>query len=290
MYKAIPACLLVCLTILFACREPRQRVAIEGLRVVSLSPAITDIIVRLGASDQLAGITGYCEVPPGCKARKVGTLLDVNMELIYSLEPGIIFTSPYHQAITDKFTELGLPYEIVPMDTVAQARAAILTVAGKIDRLAQGKAMLRKMDAAMADIGKRAEQGKRKRIIVVVGRPEGPLRSVTVVGGSNFLNELVQIAGGSNLFADNLSAYPMVPASELFRLQPELVIELFADRLLSAEEKQKRLQDWSEGFGDLPPLKVKLLNRTDILRPGPAMADIVRELFYAIHPEQNAKE
>ncbi|HSQ34898.1 MAG TPA: ABC transporter substrate-binding protein, partial [Candidatus Binatia bacterium] len=64
-------------------------------RVVSMAPAITEIVFALGKGDTLVGVTKFCDYPPpAAKIRKIGGMLDVSMETLMDLAPEIILTYP----------------------------------------------------------------------------------------------------------------------------------------------------------------------------------------------------
>ena len=61
-------------------------------KIVSLSPAVTEIICELGFKDKLVGISDYCDFPSGLNAVKVGSTENPNIDAIVKLKPDIVFT------------------------------------------------------------------------------------------------------------------------------------------------------------------------------------------------------
>ena len=61
-------------------------------KVVSLSPAATEIVCELGFKDSLVGISTYCDFPEGLPARKVGSAENPDIEAIIALKPDAVFT------------------------------------------------------------------------------------------------------------------------------------------------------------------------------------------------------
>ncbi|MCK4889256.1 MAG: ABC transporter substrate-binding protein, partial [Candidatus Aminicenantes bacterium] len=76
-------------------------------RVISLSPAITEILFELGFGDLIVGNTKFCNYPPQSNAiKKIGGYLDINMEMIIDLQPDVIFHYPEHSLRLKKLKEI----------------------------------------------------------------------------------------------------------------------------------------------------------------------------------------
>ena len=67
----------------------------ENLRVVSLAPNITNIIMALGGEDFIVGVTKYCQ-NPNKKWTEIGGYMDFNKETFMSLKPNLVFLASYH--------------------------------------------------------------------------------------------------------------------------------------------------------------------------------------------------
>ncbi len=63
----------------------------EAMRVVSLSPAVTEIVAELGYSDRLCGISSYCDYPE-LTVQTVGSAENPDIEIITALKPDVLFT------------------------------------------------------------------------------------------------------------------------------------------------------------------------------------------------------
>ena len=64
----------------------------EAKRVVSLSPAVTEIIAELGYADRLCGISKYCDYPEELSVQAVGSAENPDIEIITALAPDVLFT------------------------------------------------------------------------------------------------------------------------------------------------------------------------------------------------------
>ncbi|HEY6079849.1 MAG TPA: helical backbone metal receptor, partial [Polyangiaceae bacterium] len=88
-------------------------------RVVSLSPALTETTLALGAGEQLVGISDFCELPPGKTLPRLGSALTPNHEAIAALEPSLILCDASVGSKGHSLAALA-PCEILPWLTLAE--------------------------------------------------------------------------------------------------------------------------------------------------------------------------
>ena len=83
----------------------------QPLRVVSLSPAVTEIMFALGAEDLLVGRTDFCEYPQEAQAiPSIGGISNLNIEKILSLDPDLVISgSMVGKKVTDQMDAMGVP-------------------------------------------------------------------------------------------------------------------------------------------------------------------------------------
>jgi iron complex transport system substrate-binding protein len=86
------------------------QVASPTWRIVSLSPANTEIVFALGLEERLIGVTSYCNYPPGAQAKeKIGSVTEINLERVIRLEPDVVLAgSLTPREVVGKLEELGL--------------------------------------------------------------------------------------------------------------------------------------------------------------------------------------
>ena len=91
MRLPISVALAVLLTIGAACRNAAPPAAAKGQRIVSLVPAVTEMLFAVGAGAQVVGVSSYDHFPPEVeKLPKVGALIDPDTERILSLRPDLV--------------------------------------------------------------------------------------------------------------------------------------------------------------------------------------------------------
>jgi iron complex transport system substrate-binding protein len=110
------------------------------------------------------------------------------------------------------------------------------------------------------------------------------------VGRGSYLNELITIAGGRNLFGGSAAFYPKIGLEELYARRPEVVVDMgdMSDTDLVTEEHRRSV---GELWGKYPMVPAVAAGRVypvanDIfVVPGPRVVETATELLRMIHPE-----
>ena len=178
-------------------------------RVVSLSPAVTEIMFALGADDILVGRTDFCEYPDeASQIPSIGGISNLNIEKILSLNPDLVISgSMVGKKATDQMDLMGTPMVCViekpNFEALYDNIAAIGRLVGKEHEADSLNALMReRAHALVADtpnadaIGQSQNNTITPKVYYVVGF--GPSGNFTA-GGNTFINDIIRMAGGRNI-------------------------------------------------------------------------------------------
>jgi iron complex transport system substrate-binding protein len=251
--------------------------AIFSQRVVSMAPAITEIVFALGKGDTLVGVTKFCDYPaPARKIAKVGGLLDVNMESLVALNPGIVISYPEQYAKV-KFLESQALVLLVKHQCLSDLFDSIFAIGGALHAEIRAKEMVFAIQKKLADITAHVGGRKRIRTLIIAGRNADDLKNMYIVGKNDFLNELLEIAGGVNAYQGTVN-YPNISLEGVIFLNPDFIIEISAFYEGISDEKVFKL--WSP-FRMLLAVQnkhIKIIKKSFWLRPGSRVGLIAEEL------------
>src|SRR6267142_2020906 len=94
--------------------------ALAPHRIVSVAPAITEMLFALGAGDQIVGVTTYCNYPEAAKAKpKIGGFTTPNVEAILALRPDRVFMMKSRPDVAQKLRQTGIDVLAVQPDNLA---------------------------------------------------------------------------------------------------------------------------------------------------------------------------
>lgn len=175
-------------------------------RVVSLSPAVTEIMFALGADSLLVGRTEFCAYPPEAAAiENIGGISNLNIEKVLSCNPDLIISgSMVPQKVVEQFNKMGVPLVCV---IEKQSFDALFENISKIGQLASFEKRADSLNATLRnelkDIALKPNSDNKSdkpSVYYVVGFGSG---GNFTAGGNTFINDIITMAGGRNIAADS---------------------------------------------------------------------------------------
>ena len=193
-------------------------------RVVSLSPAVTEIMFALGAQDLLVGRTDFCEYPAEAAAiPSIGGISNLSIETILAMKPDLIISgSMVGKKATDQMDQMGVPMVCViekpRFEALYDNIAAIGRLVGK-EREADSLCELLSDKVDKLLNGHPASQTPSHSVYYVVGY--GASGNFTA-GGNTFINDIIRMAGGRNI-AEGIEGWSY-SLEALMKEDPEYII------------------------------------------------------------------
>ena len=173
-------------------------------RIVSLSPAVTEIIFALGRGDLLVGRTDFCQYPPeAAQIESIGGISNLNVEKILALNPDLVISgSMIPQKSAEHLMSLGVPLVCVIEKNRFDGLYENITKIGQLtDRTRTAYGLVDQLKREIADDQAQyshQSDTNRPSVYYVVGF--GASGNFTA-GGDTFINDLIAMAGGRNIAA-----------------------------------------------------------------------------------------
>jgi iron complex transport system substrate-binding protein len=267
---------------LFAQQKPR--------RIVSTAPSITEALFALGLGDQVVGVSRYCDYPPQVvKLPKVGSYVKPDLEAIARLTPDLVVLQIASPDLTDRLKALHIAFVEVPhgsLDDVFTGIQIIATSTGVPDRSVKLVSQIR---GSLQSIQAKARTMPSAKVIAIVNRKQGTLTDLTAVGPDNYLNQILEIAGATNVLAKaDLPHYPHISLETIIRENPDVILDLSSlqdteamrqaaqPEVLSLWEQNKSLKAVQSGH-------VYFGTSNALLVPGPRAPQAAEMLFDFMH-------
>jgi iron complex transport system substrate-binding protein len=270
-------------------REQAPGAHARAQRIISLVPAVTEMLFAIGAGKQVIAVSSFDHYPPDVETLpRVGALLDPDVERILSMRPDLVALFEGQQDLREKLTKARIAvfsYGRPTLADVPRTMEALGRVTGHERRAAEAVASLQRELQQTADRGAtRGSEGTgRLRVMLVIGREPGTLRNIYVSGGEGFLADLLRLVGGSgvlNVFDGVRRENLQVTTEAILAAQPDVIIEVVASRPWSAELISREEHVWDE-LSALPAVRthrVHLLVGDEFVIPGPRVVQAAREL------------
>ncbi len=194
------------------------------MRIVSLSPAITEIIYLIGAQDKLVAVSEYCTYPNETKKLpKVGGMQNVNMEALLELHPDVVLIgSIVSKKDVETIEKMNVPVITVKEEGKMEGMADKIDVIGKIthhERQAAQQSMWWRESVKQMKAKNNRREGKSISVYYVVGF--GDAGDYTAPKSSH-IHEIIELAGCENVGA-TLTSWN-VSREFLFQSNPDIIL------------------------------------------------------------------
>jgi len=288
---------------IFSCNQSNPK---QTHRIICLTPNHTEILYALGLESSIVGWTQYCNYPPEVqevpgwvrydkyefvsveeelkkKIPVVSRFIQVNMALIDSLKPTLILSS--HEAqedIAEDLSEKGykvLHFSPVTLEETFEMMIKIGEATGSVDRANELVAQYRKEIEEIQRITKNLPKVK----VYFEINHMGPY----VLGSGSPMDQMIDIAGGKNVFDDVEGEAYDAYLSEIISRNPEVILTPLwpaagQEEVTTIYEVVSR-----EGFADLTAVinsRVYHYDSSLLKRPGPRSVQAIKKLAYLLHP------
>jgi iron complex transport system substrate-binding protein len=233
-----------------------RSVTLEGVpdRIVSIAPTPTEILYAIGAGPQLVGVDNYSDYPAEAKLlTSVGDAINLNTEVIIALKPDLVVCG-----------------DLVPV---------------QLEQLSETH--VEEADQLASDLSDRVDAVTAKTLDPNVTKPKVFVEywsygtSIFTFGPGSFGDDLIILAGGTNIAHNTSSEYPIVESEFVIAQNPDIVV--YTTTSTSKEAIAAR-----SGWGNVTAVqqdKIHSIPDDLISRYGPRIVDGLEELAAIIHPE-----
>lgn len=252
-------------------------------RIISLSPSNTEVAFALGLGDRLVGVTEYCNYPPEAQDREiVGGFSTPNIERIVELAPDLVIASTIHEEDLPRMEELGLSVLVIESATLDDLFTSIEIVAEVTGVPENGASLIasiqERVDAVKAVVEGISDE---ERVKVYYEVYSDPLMSA---GRNAFVNEIISMAGGINIFGEIEENYPQISAEVVAERQPDIILypDFHGTADLMIEAMMAR-----PGWENIPAIvnsDVYGITDDSFARPGPRVVEAVEEAAEIFYP------
>ncbi len=257
-------------------------------RIISLVPAITEVLFAIGAGPQVIAVSSYDDDPPEVtKLPKVGALLDPDTERILALRPDLVIVYGSQTTLKEQLAKAGIAWFDYRHAGLADVFPEFVALGSRTGHEAEARTRVAEMEARLNAVRTRIAGRPRPRTLLVFGREPRAMRTLEASGGIGFLNDMLELAGGRNVFADVRTQAVRVSTEMLITRAPDVVVELHYGSTMSQIDVAAEQAVWKR-VGAVPAVKagrIHLLFGDHLVVPGPRLVRAVEELARAIHPD-----
>lgn len=286
--SAMAALALLAILIGWSSARLRAQPAPPPQRIITVIPAVTEILFAVGAGSQLVGIGSFDRLPSGAaEIARVGGLVDPDMEQIFALRPDLVILYVSQSGPREQLQRAGIPvlsYSHAGLDDIA---ATIRRLGQRTGHGATAATVARRLEEGLDAIRARVAGRPRPRTLLVFSREPLSLRNTYASGGVGFLHDMLHVAGGDNVFGSVVGErVAQVSTEAILTAAPDVIIEIRNGGALGPETVENERAVW-QGLPAVPAVardEIHFLMGGEFVVPGPRVLDAVEQLARLLHP------
>jgi iron complex transport system substrate-binding protein len=244
-----------------------------ALRIVSLMPTVTDLIIAMGFADRLIARTDYDTDARIRALPSIGGGLTPSVEWLAAQKPDLVVSWPDNssRSLVGRIEAVGVPVYAARTDTIANTLAMIRNLGVLLGATPSADSLANAITTALDSVRASVRGLKPVRVAYVLS-----ITPPTIAGPGTFIDELITVAGGENVFANIEQLYPEVNLEEIVRRDPDVIV-------LAREGGDDRTDILRElpGWRELTAVRNGRVHRVSpdyFNRSGPLMPRAAREL------------
>jgi len=254
-------------------------VAINGTpqRIISLAPSNTEILFALGLGDEVAAVTMYCDYPPeALDKEKVGDYYGPDIEKIVALQPDLVLATDFHRFdLIPALEQQGFAVFAVAPQTLDDVLESIERIGDITEREAEASQLVNEMTSKIETVEEQTrELGQKPSVLYMTWHDP-----MWTIGRDTWIDDLINIAGGANIFSQNFEGGAMVQIEWVILQNPEVIIT------------SEWSYDWALSATELASTNASQTGRIHTFdddlaqRPGPRLVQGLDWFAYLVHPE-----
>ena len=248
-------------------------------RIISLIPAQTDVVTLLAGMDVMLARTQWDTDPRLAHLQSIGNALTPSVEWIAAQRPDLVIAWPDAQSrdVVQRLTDIGIPVYASRVESIAEIRSMVQRLGVLLGQEARADSIVNGFDAELAAVRESVAGLSQQRVLYLLSA-DPP----TVAGPGTFVDELIGVAGGANVFADVRQMWPQVSLEEIVRRQPDVIIRPSEDALLDPLIGLRGQPGWRE-LRAVQSGRVFAVDPYFYNRPGATVGAAARGLAERIH-------
>ena len=195
---------------------------LEELRIVTLAPHLAELVFAVGAGDQLVGVSEYTDHPEAAAALPViGDAFVVDQERLSVIRPHLLLAwesgTPVHAV--DELRSRGYRVETIQTRSLADIAAALERIGALTGREAEARVVADAYRDGLDELSSRYADTNPIRVFYQVSA-----RPLYTINGNHYVSELIELCGGTNIFADLNELAPVVAVEAVIDRDPEVML------------------------------------------------------------------
>src|SRR5574344_2000939 len=199
-------------------------ISIANERIITLSPAVNEIVFALEKGDDIIANTEFCDYPEiSKKLLKIGGYSSVSLEKLIKLNPSLVINQDYDKSLNKSLENLGFKTLVYKTNTLDDIRFAILDIGWNLNKEFEAKKLDFDIEKSLNSLSGIVEN---KKVLIVIS-PQNSLSSqIFVAGNFVYFEDIIKKSNNKNAFQSSLKSQPVINSEKIISLNPDIIVLL----------------------------------------------------------------
>jgi iron complex transport system substrate-binding protein len=271
----------------------RRSVTFERVpqRIVSLSPAATELLFAIGAGSMVVGATNHCNYPTeASKIPRVGSgiLESTSRETILALKPDLVLCKwDTHEPLLQLFDRVGIQAVNIGPETLEELFDEARLLGRVTGHEQEAESLILQMTERRNRLVHRVDllaSNEQRTVFYEVW--DDPLMTA---GPKSFIGELLRMGKMKNVFEDTDASYPCISSEVVVDRNPDVILTPTSHLKKVDLERLASRPGWAN-IRAIVNKRVFIINGDEVSRCGPRMLNALEQMIDAVYPETKLKE
>jgi len=261
-------------------------------RIISVAPSCTEILFAIGAGDKVVGVTEFCDYPYNFaewivegNMTSVGDFTTPNLEVITSLDPDLILASGGVQTESvDTLRTRGYKVLVLDPTSIDGILRNIELVGNATGKRTEARELMNDLTSRINSVGEKVRNAAKPKVYYEVYYET---TSSWTIGALAWQSELIEKAGGINVFEDQQMDYYQYQVEAFIARNPDIIV-LPASGMGTGEQASSDAVKTRPGWDTTNAVqndRIYQINSNIIERSGPRVVEAIEQLSEFFHPE-----
>ena len=258
-------------------------------KIISLAPALTEILFALGLSQRVVGVTDSCDYPAKVKNwPHVACWFDPDLAKLYALKPDLVLgLETAHRPLKRKLVSKGIRVYLVNPITVDEAINSLALIGDLLGVSEKSEILAAALHLRLSALDTRVSAIPVEHRMTAARILDMQDNRFHVAGPLSFQYDIITRAGGRNVTGLIPEAYPKVNLIQLQQWDPQVIFSCGFD--LNSIPQLMKKTEW-RSLSAVQSGKVFVFDCALTCRTGPRIVDMVELLFNALYADRQTKK
>jgi iron complex transport system substrate-binding protein len=253
-------------------------------RIISLAPSVTELLFALEAGDAVVAVTQACDYPPAALTKPRLGFASSAVEQMILLRPDLVVgvVGMVKPVTIETLARAHIPLLLLEAKTLSDLYRHIRWLGQATGRLADADRLITHLEARREALAARLKGVEPVSVLYVIN--DHPL---VTIGSSTFIYHLIELAGGRNITASAIGAYPQLSLEAVLMANPEVILFPSSGATMVSDSQRRFWGRWPT-VRAVQQGRLAVVNSDLMDRPGPRLFEAAWRLAELFHPERMA--